>query len=113
MLVSIRNKNTCDLLLGCKLGNNHFLVKVVLMASKVTFVFLSIYSEHFSEPSIFQLMPHINGENLHMAYTDVKFRDPESICNEALIFFFKIHQILFFFWYIIDIFKSKIKSVFE
>ena len=83
------------------------------MASKVTFVFLSIYSEHSSEPSIFQLMTHINDENLHMAYTDVKFRDPESICNEALIFLKNSSDSFCFFWYIIDIFKSKIKSVFE
>lgn len=95
MLARIRHKNTCALLLGCKLGNNHFLVKVVLMASKVTFVFLNIYSEHFSQPSIFQRMTHINNENLHMAHTDVKFRDPESICNEALIFLKKF--IRFFF----------------
>ena len=68
------------------------------MASKVTFVFLSIYSKHSSEPSIFQLMTHINDENLHMAYTDVKFRDPESICNEALIFLKNSSDSFFFFF---------------
>ena len=54
VLTSIRNRNTCALLLGCNLGNNRFLVKVVLMPSKVTLVYLNIYSEHFF-PAFFNL----------------------------------------------------------